>query len=234
MKRFYTLVSHDKTQGGYSINLDGKAVKTQSGALLIAPNRSIADMVVQEWSAQVDHIDPETMPVTQILNTKIDQVAHNREKMSAAVMRYVDTDLLCYITEEPEELLLLQNQEWGRWRSWLEGEYDLTLEITSGLASLQQPKALHEQLQRFIDGLNDDEFTVMQILVPLSGSMILSLAMLNKQATSADLLTACFLEEDFKNTLYDADKYGEDPHIEARKKNALRDLEACEKYLASF
>lgn len=234
MKRFYTLVSHAEIEGGYSIQLDGKPVKTQSGALLTAPNMSIADMVVQEWSAQVEHIDPETMPVTQILNTKIDQVAHQRKTMSTALMRYVDTDLLCYISEEPEGLLKLQNKEWGKWRSWLESEYDLTIETTSGLASLQQPAELHEQFQKLIDGMSDDEFTVTQIIVPLSGSLILSLAMLKKQATAQDLLIACFLEEDFKNTLYDADKYGEDPHIEARKKNALRDLEACEKYLASF
>ena len=234
MKRFYTLVSHAETEGGYSIQLDGKPVKTQSGALLIAPNQHIADMVIQEWSAQVEHIDPETMPVTQILNTKIDQVAHNREKMSAAVMRYVDTDLLCYVTNEPEDLAALQQEVWGKWRSWLEGEFDVSIETTSGLASLKQPKALHERLQKLIDAMSDDEFTVMQIIVPLSGSLILSTAMLKKQATAQDLLVACFLEEDFKNALYDAEKYGADPHIEARKKNALRDLEACEKYLASL
>ncbi|MGN7437790.1 MAG: ATP12 family protein [Alcanivorax sp.] len=234
MKRFYTLVSHERTQDGYEIHLDGKTIKTQTGAVLSAPTAAVADLAVKEWAQQKDQIIPDTMPITQILNTKIDQVAIKREAMYKEVIRYLNTDFLCYQTAEPKALAMAQEDVWGRWISWADTFYEVSLLKTSGLAVLQQPEEYHQKIKSFIDTIGDDEFTLLQILVPLTGSVILSMALLNKAASSEEVLQACFLEEDFKNDLYDAEKYGVDPHIEARKKNALRDLIACEQYLGAL
>ena len=113
MKRFYKLVSTKKEPGGFGVCLDGKPVKTPSGTLLLAPTENLADEIVKEWAAQEEIIVPDSMPLTQILTTKIDRISKERQAMSEAVMKYLDTDLLCYRTTEPPELAQMQQGKLG-------------------------------------------------------------------------------------------------------------------------
>ena len=105
MKRFYTLASTQEKNGQYYITLDGKTVKTQSGHDLGTPSKALAEAIMAEWAAQGEEILPDSMPLTQILNTKIDRVSEQRDVMSKTLLNYLDTDLLCYRANEPEELI---------------------------------------------------------------------------------------------------------------------------------
>lgn len=230
MKRFYTLVSSEAKPEGYAILLDGRPVKTKSGALLIAQNQQIADETVIEWANQKEVIDPETMPFTQIINTRIDQVAAKRPAMSATVLNYLDTDLVCYIADGPEELVTLQELKWKKWRDWIETEFGHALKTTNGLAALSQASELHDAVKSYVEQLSDDRFTLLQIVVPLSGSLILGLALLARQASSQEVFDACFVEEHYKDGLYMVDKYGRDPHIEKKQQATFKDFESCERF----
>ena len=144
MKRFYKLVSTEKVGGGFYILLDGKPVKTKSGAHLLASNEAIANRLMQEWAAQEEHILPNTMPFTQIINTIIDRVSVERDVMSAAVLKYLDTDLICYFADEPEALVKLQKDKWQPWLDWFEGKFDCKLKTTTDLAALTQEQSAHD------------------------------------------------------------------------------------------
>ena len=52
MKRFYKLVSISEAGEGFGILLDGRAVKTQSGAELRVAHKAIAEYLMAEWAAQ--------------------------------------------------------------------------------------------------------------------------------------------------------------------------------------
>ena len=88
MKRFYTLVSTQKEQGGYLVMLDGRAVNTPAKTKLLCETENLANEVVKEWAAQVETIKPDTMPLTQLVSTKLDQVAQQREAMTKEVLKY--------------------------------------------------------------------------------------------------------------------------------------------------
>ena len=51
MKRVYKLSSYTKTEDGFVIQLDGKTVKTPLVQPLAAPNKAIAEAIVQEWAS---------------------------------------------------------------------------------------------------------------------------------------------------------------------------------------
>ncbi len=231
MKKLYKVSSYKQVSNGFHILLDGRAVKTKSGQELLVPSVDIAERIVLEWANQGDVIDPQTMPLTQIVNTKIDHVLKNRAKMTSVILKYIDTDLLCYLASEPRELVELQKEKWGKCRSWFEGKSNYTLETTTGLVALSQPKGIHSFVSDYVSDLSDDEFTVLQIIVPLSGSLILGLAMVAGKITPQEVIDACFVEEDFKDTLYDSEKCGTDPYIGSKKQAAITDLQACEIYL---
>lgn len=103
MKKFYTLVSSTKSDDGYVIQLDGKPVQTLLKQDLIAPSQALADAIIAEWSAQGDEVKPDTMPLTQILITAIDKI-RDREVITASVMKYLDTDLVCYWAKNHQNL----------------------------------------------------------------------------------------------------------------------------------
>jgi len=232
MKRFYKLVSTQKADGGYLIMLDGRPVKTALKNELLAKNEALANALVLEWSGQEEEIVPDTMPFTQILSTKIDRVSHEREAIQDYLFKYLDTDLLCHRTDQPPELNASQEEVWGPYLEWFEGKYGHALETTYGLSALNQPHQAHEAVQQEIKAMNDDIFTVLQLIVSACGSIVLGLAAINERATAEEIYTAMRVEENFKAKIYNEEFYGGDPAQEAKDKATQEDLKAAMKYLS--
>lgn len=232
MKRFYTLVSTQKTDGGYLISLDGRSVKTALKAELLAPTESLANALQLEWAGQEEEIIPDSMPLTQILSTKIDRVAKERDAMQTYLFKYLDTDLLCYRAEEPPELKAAQEEAWDKHLNWFEKECGLSLETTFGLTAIAQPKAAHDKVQSQIKALDDDHFTAFQLISSLCGSIVLGLAALNGKATADELYAAIRVEENFKAEIYNEELHGADPAQEVKDKAIQKDLKATIEYLS--
>jgi hypothetical protein len=73
--------------GGFSVTLDGKPIRTPSGRHVVAPTRGIAEAIAVEWNAQGETIDPLTMPLTRFANSvaevtdRVDAVADGCRKI---------------------------------------------------------------------------------------------------------------------------------------------------------
>ncbi len=232
MKRFYALVSTQKEQNGYSIRLDGKPVKAPSGSILNIPTSALADAVVLEWAAQVEEIKPDAMPLTQMANTAQDRVSRERPAMQAAILKYLDTDLLCYrINDHQTDLMAAQAAAWDPWLSWFEEKFGSALETTTVLAALKQPEAAHKAVAEYVAALDDQRFTAFQIVVPLCGSIVLALAFAEGAITPEQLFTCAKVDEDHKARIYNEDVHGRAPLEEKKNAAMLRDLEAAARYL---
>ena len=59
--------------------------------------------VAAEWERQRETIDPADMPLTRLLNSAIDGVAHTMAETRADILSYAGSDLLCYRAEEPDD-----------------------------------------------------------------------------------------------------------------------------------
>lgn len=232
MKRFYNLVSTEKAEEGYHILLDGRPVKRKSGGTLACLNEHIANRVRREWSEQKEDVIPDSMPFTQIENTRLDRVVNEREAMSINVLKFLDTDLLCYMTDMPKDLALRQDASWGPWRKWFDEKFDVSLQTTTGLAALTQDPKAHLAAKKYVQDLDDPRFTILQIVVPACGSLILGLAFLDGAANAQDVFDAIFVEENYKAELYDAEKYGADPLTQKKQNATQNDLQAAFEYLS--
>lgn len=233
MKRFYTFVTTEKDAGGYHIKLDNRPVKTPSGQMLLAPDQGMAEAIQQEWAAQDTEIVPDSMPLTQLLNTALDQVSMARQGMSEAVLKYLDTDLLCYHAgAEPEGQAEAQQKLWQPWLDWFAGRFDHALLTTDGLAALSQPDGAHRAVRTYVENLDDHRFTILQLIVPMTGSLVLGLAFVEGQITPAQVYAAAHVEEDFKAQIYNEAFYGPDPAQDKKNEALKRDLNAAAAYLA--
>ena len=107
-KRFWKSASVEACEGGFTVTLDGRAVKTPAKAPLVLPTRAMAEAVAAEWQAQGEKIDPLTMPVTRSANAALDKVRAQQAEVAELVAAYGETDLLCYRAKMPEELVARQ------------------------------------------------------------------------------------------------------------------------------
>src|SRR4026209_407525 len=77
-KRFYKSVAVTEQFG---IALDGQSVKPPLKAPLALRNRALAEAVAAEWAAQMEDVNPHSMPLTKLANTAIDRAVAERSKI---------------------------------------------------------------------------------------------------------------------------------------------------------
>lgn len=231
MKRFYKLTSTAQEAGGWTICLDGRPVKTPSKATLLVQNEALAQEIAQEWAQQGEEIVPDTMPLMQIATTRQDAVRINRADMESEILKFTDTDLLCYQTDEPEDLASVQKNVWGESLDWFFVHYGVRPAVTTALGKISQEPAYHDAIASYVEALDDARFTVLQIIVPMSGSIILAMRFCEGDITPQELLAAARLEENWRGALYYEELHGRDPIEEKRQDAMLRDLKACARYL---
>jgi chaperone required for assembly of F1-ATPase len=231
MKRVYTLASYTKTEDGYVIQLDGKTVKTPLAQPLAAPNKTIADAIVREWSEQKDAIVPDSMPMTQVLTTALDR-QRDRDAITKQLLKYLDTDLLCYRVKEPVDLAKRQKEVWDRWLTWFDEHFESPLEVTFGIDALKQDTDTHKQIWNYLEALDEFYFTILQIVTSLTGSIVLGLAFLEHEAGPEDIYNAAELEEIYHSEIAGEAEYGADPVQEKRQNNLRRELASCKEFLS--
>ena len=231
MKRFYTMVTVHHGLDGYLIHLDGKPVRTPMKQVLCTPHITLAEAIRAEWAGQKDTIDVPAMRLTQILSTRLDRVSSERAAMTARLLPYLDTDLLCYRTDSPPDLAARQAALWDPWLDWFAAQFSTPLATTFDLEALRQPAHLHHLIKTYIESLNDDVFTVLQIITPAAGSLVLGLAFIARAITPDQVMAAIRAEEGYKAILYNEELHGPDPAQEAKDRALRADIEAAACYL---
>ena len=232
MKKFYSQVSvGPAVGGGYVVLLDGRPIRTPEKSLMTAPTEALADAIGAEWAAQGDMIVPETMPLSQMLTTTIDRATPQRVAITAAVMAYLDSDLLCYRADDPQTLLEEQEKLWTPRLQWFERRFGVALETTFGLARLNQPQAAHDAACAYIDGLDIQKFNVFQTVTSLTVSIVLGMAFMEGAIRAVEAWRCTLCEELHYEHVHDLEKYGLDPNEQKRRDALIRDLEAAERYL---
>lgn len=231
MKRFYTLVSTRKDADGFVVELDGKPVKTPLKAPLKAATKDLANAILAEWSAQEDDIQPNSMPLTQILSTQIDKTGPERQIIHDKLLKFLDTDLLCYRAPEPPALKAAQEKAWDGYLKSFETRFG-PMKTTEGLAALSQDHQTTKAVQDHIAGLSDSHFNLVQLTASLSGSLVLAIAFIEKTLSAEEIFAAMRVEENFKAQIYNEDFYGQDPAQE-EKDNAIKaELKSAEAFLS--
>ncbi len=231
MKRFYEQVTCAPHSDGFLIHLDGKPVKTPAGVVLVTPSERLAAAIADEWRVQVDTIDPQTMPLTQILVTALERGQNDRPAIQAEVLGYVNTDLLCYHAAQPEALAEEQAQIWAPWLLWFRDKTGVALQTTTNLSALTQPAAAHAAVKDWLDRTKLWDFTAIQMVTGMSGSVILALAFVAGDASPEDVFHAAHIEEIYRSRFYNEGLHGQDPHHEKTQKAFMRDLSALRFFL---
>lgn len=205
-KRFWKSATVVAVDGGHTVHLDGRPVKTPSKAGLIVPTAAMAAAMAAEWDAQVELVDPRTMPVTRSANSAIDKVRVQHADVVAMLAEYGDSDLLCYRAADPEGLIRRQAEGWDPVLEWAAEALGVRLRVAQGVMHVKQDpvalKRLHDELAAF------DEFalTAAHDLISLSGSLVLALAVTRNVLPPEDAWTLSRIDEHWQIEQWGADE----------------------------
>jgi chaperone required for assembly of F1-ATPase len=207
---------------GYRLLLDGKALRTRAKADFVVPTRELAEALAAEWQAQQEHIDPASMPLTRLVNSAIDGVTGRQAAVSAEIVKYVLSDLLCYRATDPDELVGRQADTWDPILAWCQEELGIRLNVTTGIVPVAQSEAAAAGLAAWLATLNAFELAATHTMTTLMGSAVLAVALARGHLTCASAWAAAHIDEDFQ-----AQKWGLDSIAQARRERQWRQLEAA-------
>lgn len=222
-KRFYKDVSIGQTSDGYSILLDGRAVRTPAKRLLAVDSAALADRLKEEWEAQGEEIDPAKMPVTRLVNTALDGVADNRQAVFDEIVRFAGTDMICYRADSPERLVEQQREGWDPVLDWAAATLGARFILAEGVLHQEQPQpaiaAFAAALAKFDSPL---ALACIHTVTTLTGSAILALAFAHGRLDAEAVWKLAHIDEDWQ-----IEHWGTDEEAFRRRELRWHELEVA-------
>jgi chaperone required for assembly of F1-ATPase len=221
--RFYTSVSVAEEGGFFALKLDGRGAKTPARKALALPSLAAARLLAAEWEAQKDIINPDTMPVTRIVNSALDGVSERMEEVAEEIAGYAASDLVCYRTDDPPGLAVEQVRHWDRVITWADAALGAHFVLASGIIHAAQPPAALRVVSNAICAIRDPvALAALHVMTTLSGSCLIALMASRGAATLAEAWEASVVDETWSISLW-----GQDDEASARLARRRADFDAA-------
>ncbi len=212
MKRFYKDVSVIPESSGWRVLLDLREVKTQGGRPQVVPTERLAAALAAEWAVQGDEIDPALLVLRDLADYALDVIAPDRAGAIAGLLRFAETDTLCYRAEPDEPFHARQLEVWEPLLKAAEVRWDVHFERVSGVLHRPQPSATLKRLDGVLSAQDDFALAALNTMTSLSASLVIGLTALERGADVATLWHAAELEQ-----AWQAEHWGLDAEAEARQ-----------------
>ncbi|HEX8263631.1 MAG TPA: ATP12 family protein [Allosphingosinicella sp.] len=226
MKRFYAHAAASPEEGGVAVLLDDRPVRTPGRNLLRVPTEELAEAIAEEWNAQGETVDPQTMPLTGLANAAIDRVVPDPAGFAATLAQYGESDLLCYRADGPRSLVERQERVWEPLLDWARTRFGVALETTTGVMHRAQPAETVERLGRAVAARGPFQLAGLSPLVTIAGSLLIALALAEGAIRLQAAWEAATLDE-----AWQAEQWGEDALAAAALANRRREFEAAYRFL---
>ncbi|PIL23719.1 hypothetical protein GSI_13469 [Ganoderma sinense ZZ0214-1] len=184
LKRFWKDVDIEKRHGGYAVTLDKRPLRTPSGNPLIIPpeKRLVAALIASEWENQTTVLKPHALPMTSLASRALDAFEDEptREEVRAQLLKYFETDTICYHAGAPVTLVKLQDAHWKPILDWARSAFDVEISTTDALLVPTQPP---ETILKFNDVLSKFtpwEMAAMERATYTSKSFLIALALVKR------------------------------------------------------
>ena len=221
-RRFYKQAEVGEQPGSFAVLLDGKSVRTPGRKPLVVSKRTIAEVIAAEWAAQAGTINPATMPMTRLVNSAIDGVEGAEASVAADIARYAGSDLICYRAGFPDRLVALQAEHWDPVLLWAQSERGWSFAKAVGVVHVAQPPETLRGIAGALSKYNALALAGLHSMTTLMGSVLLALAVAERQINAAAAWSAAHVDEDFQ-----IGQWGEDAEARARREFRWRDMQAA-------
>ena len=204
MRKFWKMVKvKKKSSNSYEILLDENVLKTPMKKKLTIQNSKIAEEIYKEWNQNKNIVDTDAMIFYGIISTSIDKISNNRILYVNEILNFIDTDLICYRAEEPNDLVQWQSKNWDPILLKIEKYINNKVDVFKGIMPSKQKKGIKLKIIKFLTKFSDLEIIVLHRITNITGSVFLSLCILNN-----DLIKEKAFELSYLDELWQAENWG--------------------------
>ncbi|WP_420347555.1 ATP12 family chaperone protein [Pelagibius sp.] len=227
IKRFYKTAGSVPADDGFGVVLDGRPLRTPAKVPLVVRSGALAAAIAGEWQAQGDDIDTASMALNNLACTAIDIVGPRRREIIDDLAGYGGHDLICYWSDEVDDLLRRQQDHWQPLLDWAAQALGAPLVKTCGVVSQDQPPESLAALKAAVESHDPLALTGLAAVVQASGSLVVGLALSRGRLNAEQAWKVSLLDE-----LYQQERWGED--AEARKRQAAlrQEIDSADRFLA--
>ncbi|MDC1356613.1 hypothetical protein N8310_03395 [Pseudomonadota bacterium] len=220
MKKFWKTVEvSELTTNSYQILLDKKILKTPMQNDLIFTNYRISYETSLEWDINSDELDTDEMIFFGIFSTAIDRIVNDRVLYINEIMKFVDTDLICYKADKPDELVELQNKHWDPILLIIKNYIGEEIEVFTGIMPGTQNIQVHNKIKKLIHNFSNIELSILHRLTNIIGSIFISLCVIKGDILKKYICQLCFLDE-----LWQAENWGVEEEAAKKRDKVSKEL----------
>lgn len=228
-KRFYKEATAAPKDGGATVLIDGRQLRTPGKTAFLAPTLKLAEACAAEWQAQGDVVRPESMPVTRLVNVAIDHTPRTRERIIESIAGYAATDLVCHRAEAPEALVKRQADRWDPLVGWAATTLNAPLAVVSGVIAAEQPREAREGFEAAAAAQDDFSLTALAHAVGMAGSGVIGFALATGRLDAVAAFEAASLDD-----LWQLETWGEDHVARQRLDNLEAEFLALGKFFTAL
>lgn len=225
-KRFYKDVGVGTVGEGFAVTLDGRSPRTPGQKPVVVPSRELAAGMAEEWAAQGEFINPETMPLVRIVNAAVEAGDERAQPLRDEIVKYAGNDLLLYRADTPRELVAEQERLWDAALVTIARHFGVSFQPTIGILHQPQPPATLSRLADALAGEGMLPLTAMLTITGITGSGLLTLALRRGLMTPEEVWLAAHVDEDHNIRLW-----GEVAEAMERREKRRRDYDAAVRVL---
>ncbi len=220
MKKIWKTVQvKENSINSYEILLDDNILRTPLKKKLIISNAKIAEEIYKEWNQDTNLINTDDMIFYGIISTSIDKIYINRKLYIDEILNFIDTDLICYRAENPNDLAQWQSKNWNPIITKIEKYINNKINVFNGIMPVRQNKVIKHKINKFLTKFSDLEIAVMHRITNITGSIFLALCVLKNDTIKKNIFELSYLDE-----LWQAQNWGYEEEASKKRKKINNEL----------
>ena len=221
-KRFYKAAAVMPVDGGFAVGLDGKVPKTPGLKPVVVPSEAVAAAMAEEWNAQAEFIDPQTMPLVRLVNSAVEAGPESMPALAAEIVKYAGNDLLLYRAPVPDSLVRRQEEIWDGVLVKLARHFGVRFQPTIGIVHQPQLAATLTKLGTVLEGEGLLPLTALNAITSITGSGLLAIALRHGLIDPEATWVAAHVDED-----HNVELWGEVEEITTRRAKRRKEFDSA-------
>ena len=209
----------------YCIQINNKMAKTPNRNLIEVPTLKLAKIILKDFQIKSSKKLANIVSPIRMTNTALDKIAINNHAYIEALSLYINSDVVCYFASSPKDLVKKQNKYWLPMIKCMQDLYNINILHTSEIIAVSQSEENITKVKEILIKKSCFELSAIGVLVQLTNSIIISLALVNNKISVKDAYEISNLEEIHQSSLW-----GKDEEAFTRLKAISIDIKNVKKY----
>ena len=179
--------------GIFNLFINNKEIKTPEKVSFNFKDKIFPNLILKEIKKfKLKNLNQSTY--YNIFSLAKDKIQVDKQKYIEEVLKYINTDLICYWENKPDDLYTLQLDNWNSQLKKLKNE-ELNFDYTFNITPIKQNKSSIVLLKKKLIQLDDIILSCLLIITKITSSVLLSYLFITNRIKPIDLYNNTYLHE---------------------------------------